>query len=158
MKKISIGMEKENIEKAVQILKQYLADGTVFRMKVQGFHWNIESPSFASDHVFLEEQYEDLQAANDSTAERIRMLGEVVPMTLKASIDLSSLTECDEPKCDAREIFKLTLEDHETLITWLREAIKGCGEADDSGSEDYLIGRLRAHEKFAWMTRSHIVK
>ena len=137
------------------ILGGILADTYVLYTKTQNFHWNIVDPRFYALHKFLEEQYEELSEAIDEIAERIRMIGHRAPGSLKQFLALTSLKEANG-EMNAEEMIQVLTEDHETLIQALREKIRKASDLADEGSADLLIQRIRAHEKFAWMLRSHL--
>ncbi|HJT06289.1 MAG TPA: DNA starvation/stationary phase protection protein, partial [Stellaceae bacterium] len=60
-------------------LSKLLADTYTLYLKTQGFHWNVVGPRFHDLHKLFEEQYNELAAANDEIAERIRALGAKAP-------------------------------------------------------------------------------
>lgn len=55
-------------------LANVLSDTYVLAVKTHGYHWNVMGPGFAGLHGFFEKQYDDLIAAADEIAERIRSL------------------------------------------------------------------------------------
>lgn len=54
------------------------------------------------------------------------------------------------------EMIKQLVHDHESIIRSIRENLTLVEKYDDKGTEDYLIGLMEAHEKTAWMLRSHL--
>jgi starvation-inducible DNA-binding protein len=48
------------------------------------------------------------------------------------------------------------LEGHEHMIRTLRIDSEITDELDDEGTTDFLTGLMLAHEKRAWMLRSHL--
>lgn len=156
MKPIDIGLSDEARAKAAELLIQYLADSQVLYNKTQGFHWNVESSDFAELHGVFGGQYEEIGESIDETAERIKMLGLYAPASLGGYAERSQLETAHEQVGD-QDMLKWLLGDHEMLIRWLRGAISELQSINDEGNADYLIGRLRAHEKTAWMLRSTIV-
>jgi starvation-inducible DNA-binding protein len=47
--------------------------------QIHGYHWNVEGPNFRQLHATFEEQYQNLWAALDEIAERIRSQGAYAP-------------------------------------------------------------------------------
>lgn len=156
MASFDIGLSAEVRAESIALLTQYLADSHVLFTKTQGFHWNVVSPHFQPLHAVFQEQYEAIAESIDETAERIRMLGELAPASLKGFLEQSQLEEGRGDVSD-QDMLKWLLGDHELLIRWLRSAIAMTQAQGDEGTADYFIGRLRAHEKTAWMLRSTIV-
>jgi len=106
-------------------------------------------------HDFFQEQYEALFEAVDIIAERIRILGQKSPGSLREFLDLSTLDEADV-NLTGDEMLQNLLSDHESVVGSLRDMVKEAQEFGDEGTADLLIDRLRFHEKTAWMLRSHI--
>jgi starvation-inducible DNA-binding protein len=153
---VNIALAESVRQQLAQQLRLILADTYVLYTKTQNFHWNVTDPRFYSLHVFWKKQYEELAEAIDEIAERIRMLGERCPGSLKQFIDMSSLKESDGD-ISADEMLRELLEDHEALCRFIREPIEHASKLGDEGTTDLLIQRLRTHEKNAWMLRSHLI-
>ncbi|MFD2914582.1 Dps family protein [Psychroserpens luteus] len=157
MKKPNIGISAENRQAIADQLSKILADEFVLYSKTLNFHWNIEGPDFHSVHVYLETLYEEQQDVVDTVAEKIRMIGHYVPATLEKYSQLTHLTEKTKGKNDSQSIFAELLEDHESIIIFLREEIKPIADKwQADGISDYLTGLMEQHEKTAWMLRSHL--
>lgn len=152
---ININLEDSVRQQIAHQLGLILADMYVLYVKTQNFHWNIVDPRFYSLHLFLEKQYEELAEAIDEVAERVRILGERTPATLKQFLDRTSFEEPAED-LSGDEMFDMLLRDHEALIRHLREQIQLAAKLGDDGTADLLIQRLRFHEKTAWMLRSQL--
>lgn len=156
MKDINIALSTEAREATVTSLTQYLADSYVLYAKTHNFHWNVEGRHFRDLHKLFQDQYEDLAESVDETAERIRMMGEYAPGTLKHFIEVAQITEATEVPSDVDMVTTLH-GDHELLARALREYISKLQEGGDEGTADYFIKRLQVHEKTAWMLRSMLV-
>lgn len=150
-----IGMSEKNLKQAVEILSLLLANTYVLYLKTQKFHWNVVDQRFYSLHKMFEEQYEQLAEAIDVIAERIRMLEHPTPATMKEFLKLATLKETDNVP-DAQQMIRTLVNDHEQIIREIRPKIAELTELHDDGSADMLIGRIREHEKTAWMLRSHL--
>lgn len=138
-----------------QTLSQLLADSYVLYVKTQNFHWNIVDPRFHSLHEMFEEQYRQLAKAVDEMAERIRMLENKAPGSMRQFLALTSLSESDGNLLGEKMLEEL-LDNHEQIVDWIRPRIEEIVALGDQGTADLLIQRLRYHEKTAWMLRSHL--
>ena len=157
MKTPNIGISAENREAVADQLSKILADEFVLYSKTLNFHWNVEGPDFHSVHLYLETLYEEQQDVVDTVAEKIRMLGHYVPATLEKYSQLTHLTEKVKGKNDSQSIFAELLEDHESIIIFIREKIQPMAEKwQADGISDYITGLMEQHEKTAWMLRSHL--
>ena len=76
---IDIGISRAHREVISKSLSQVLADTYVLYLKSHAYHWNVTGPLFASLHLLFETQYNELHAAADVIAERIRALGRHAP-------------------------------------------------------------------------------
>jgi starvation-inducible DNA-binding protein len=153
-----IGISEENRNAVSFELTKLLADEFVLYTKTRNAHWNVEGVDFHSMHLFFESQYEQLDETMDGVAERIRTLGHYAPATLKSFLDLTHLTEKTHDKNDSLSFIKELLEDHESIIEFIRGNIEPfASKYHDYGTSDYITGLMEDHEKMAWMLRSHLV-
>ena len=53
-----------------------------------------------------------------------------------------------------KEMVNQLVEGHEIAAATARDTLKAANAAGDDGSADMITGRLKAHEKTAWMLRS----
>src|SRR5262245_41965091 len=52
-----------------------LADLFALYLKTKNFHWHVSGPSFRDYHLLLDEQADQILAATDAVAERVRKIG-----------------------------------------------------------------------------------
>lgn len=148
-------LEKSSIRQIAQELATLQADTFLLYVKTQNFHWNVTDPRFMSLHLFFEGQYEELGDTIDVIAERIRSLGEKALGSMREYLEFTRLEE-SKSTLTANDMLKALLHDHESIIQWLRSSIEQVQKLGDEGTADLFINRLRAHEKMAWMIRSHL--
>jgi starvation-inducible DNA-binding protein len=136
-------------------LKVALADSYVLYIKTQNYHWNVTGPNFKSFHLMFEEQYNDLFAAVDLIAERIRALGEKAPGTYAKYIELTNLKEGDE-ELDANSMVKELASDQETIVKTLNKVLKEAQNVGDEVTAGIVTDRIEVHQKNAWMLKSSL--
>ncbi len=153
---INIGIEATNRDKICQMLQQLMADEHILYIKTRNYHWNVQGIHFNTLHGFFEEQYTDLAEQIDEIAERTRSLGFFAKGSMDDFIELARLEETDHLNGDATQMLKNLLLDHETIIQILRHDLEECENLGDMGTSDFLTGLMEAHEKMAWMLRSHL--
>lgn len=157
MKKANIGISDKNRQAIADQLSKILADEFVLYSKTLNAHWNIEGPDFHAVHLYLETLYNQQQGIVDTVAEKIRAVGHNVPAQLTKYLELTHLSEKDLEKNDSQTLFAELLEDHESIIIFLRENIKTMADKlMAEGISDYITGLMEYHEKTAWMLRSHL--
>ena len=157
--KTNIGLSDDSRKGVVEILNARLCDEYTLYTKTRKYHWNVTGPHFSELHKLFEAQYEALDEAVDSVAERARALGGKAFGTLAEFSENTSLEEAPGKNPDAEGMIKDLLEDYETLINNLRRDLVLCVEKyGDAGTSDFLTGLMEEHEKTAWMLRSFLEK
>ena len=147
---------KGNRERGAESLSHVLADTYVLYLKTHAYHWNVTGPHFASLHLLFETQYNELHAAADIIAERIRALGVYAPGSYGAFAKLASIKEDNDMVPAAMNMVRNLVSGHEALGRTLRAAFKTAEADGDQVTMDMLIGRMDAGDKAAWMLRSHL--
>jgi starvation-inducible DNA-binding protein len=136
-------------------LYHLLAETYSIYIKTQNFHWNLKGVSFYPLHILFEKQYEELAQALDEIAERIQALGSFVDASFQAFAKASCI-ESERKALKSKKMVQRLLHDHETLIVCAREMTTLAEHEKDQATLDLLARRLGAHEKMAWMLRSHL--
>ena len=155
MEQVHVGLSAENRQNLIQLLNKLLADEHLLYTKTRNYHWNVTGIHFTELHVLFEEQYNALQLIADEVAERCRMLGGTAIGTMAEFLDHTRLSETPGTVPSAPDMLANLLDDHEQIITNLRDDIDASTEKlGDEGTGDLLIGTMRSHEKMAWMLRS----
>jgi len=152
---MDIGLGERNRQRVAKALKFFLADTWTLYLKTLNYHWNVRGPLFQPLHEEFEKQYRDLGEAADTIAEQIRVLGLLAPGSHKRFAEMASIEEADDNKLiEAEEMLARLAHDNEAVIKTAIKALKISQAADDEGSADLLIERIRTHEKTVWMLRS----
>ncbi|MET0466161.1 MAG: DNA starvation/stationary phase protection protein [Chitinophagaceae bacterium] len=152
-----IGIKEQNAHAVALQLSKLLADEFLLYTKTRNAHWNVEGPSFHSMHLFFEAQYEQLDEMMDSVAERIRQVGHYAPGTLNQLLRLTHLSEYTERDNRSLSFIQELLNDHESVIEFLRGNITPFAETlRDAGTSDFITGLMEKHEAMAWMLRAHL--
>ncbi|MBS0620157.1 MAG: DNA starvation/stationary phase protection protein [Verrucomicrobia bacterium] len=152
---IDVGISEKNRGAICAGLKEFLASTYALYLKTQNFHWNVKGSEFYSLHILFEKQYEELAAAVDEIAERIRALGEGVDGTFAGFKKLSHVEESVK-SLKASGMLSSLIEAHEIVIRQGRKLAALCDEKGDFATVDLLGRRLGSHEKMAWFLRSQI--
>lgn len=133
-----------------------LADTYRLVFKTHAYHWNVEGPLFYSIHKLTEEQYENMFAAADELAERIRALGQLAPATMVEIMEMSRIEDKGIDRTAAEMVEDLA-HDHERLAHRLHAVVELVDGRKDPVTEDLATARSAFHESAAWMLRA-IVK
>lgn len=151
------GLNKKATTQICERLAHFMADSFVVYMKTLNFHWNMIGENFYMYHKLLEDQYNEAIIGIDAVAERIRQLGLQAPANMAEILSLSCIKE-SKAKLSQLQMVKELANDNSLLVEHCREIINYSDEEDDQGTSDLLIDRMRAHDKNAWMLRSHFEK
>lgn len=124
--------------------------GATYRLlvKTRVHHWNVVGPLFHPIHLMTEAQYEDLFAATDTLAERIRALGHP---TAAPRIGTEAATTT---KMSVEQLVGDLVEHNEAIVRLMRDAAEAAEEARDLVTHDLLVARMTVHEKAIWMLRA----
>lgn len=134
-------------------LADVLADTYRMTFKTHAYHWNVTGPAFYSIHKLTDDHYENMFAAADELAERIRALGQLAPMRMADIMGRSRVEDLtDMPS--AREMMEDLAKDHQNLAHRLHALIELSGENKDPVTEDLATERSAFHEEAAWMLRA----
>lgn len=154
---LNTGISSSNSTKVAADLNQILADEFVLYTKTLKFHWNIEGRDFHALHLFLDDQYHQLQVIIDAVAERVRKIGHFATGSMNEFLGAASLKEHPATGSVSESTIAELASDHDTLIRKMRTLIDDFDEKyDDAGSSDFITGIMKEHEKMAWMLRASV--
>ena len=152
---LKIDLKPEERAKLCPFLQGLLASSYSLYLKTQNFHWNVTGASFHSYHLMFQDQYEELAEAIDEIAERVRALG-YFPEGSFESFAGKSLIQDAKGVSPPIKMVEILLEDHETIICYLRKGLPLAEKVGDGATADFINKRLAVHEKTAWMLRSTV--
>jgi len=142
-------------ENTVNGLELALASTAVATAKAQNFHWNVTGMAFAPLHALFEEIYAEHFEAQDTFAERIRMLGRTVDGRQSEHLKKSIIAETDGAKKFEKMLLELAL-DQERLSALLLQLASVAEEEGDPVTNGLAVDRAHIHDTFAWKLRAHM--
>jgi starvation-inducible DNA-binding protein len=137
-------------------LKQLLSDSYALMGQSQLAHWNVEGPHFFELHAAFQLHYEELFAAVDEIAERIRSLGVLAPGGLMTLGQASSITEMATETAPAKDYAAHLAGGHEIVLASAAKLRKVAEDAGDLETQDLAIARIQIHQKTLWMLKSFL--
>jgi len=148
-------MNSEVSNKVDGNLARLLAEHHQVALKCRNFHWNVTGPRFAMFHALFDQLYEEIEAAGDEIAERLRARGGYAPGTLAEYAALGRVEEvADRP--DADEMVRRLVEDMVILAEEARGLHEAAEREGDPATADLAARRLAAAQKGAWLLKSHL--
>jgi starvation-inducible DNA-binding protein len=139
----------------VAALQQALADSYALMALSHAAHWNVEGTDFFPLHEAFEKHYDELFAAVDELAERLRALEAYAPGGLVGLARQAGFADLPATG-NARTLVVALVAAHEKTVADLVTLRDLAGQNGDPQTEDLAIGRLQAHEKTLWMLRSYL--
>jgi starvation-inducible DNA-binding protein len=126
-------LKPEAVREISGALNVTLADMFALYLKTKNFHWHVSGPHFRDYHLLLDEQSDQIFAATDDIAERVRKIG---GMTLRFVTPQDMLAELRD--------------DNKQLAANLRETHGLCDEHDDVATASMIEVWIDEAERRAW--------
>lgn len=147
----------ENVAASVvESLKTLLADSYALMAQTHLAHWNVEGSDFFQLHTAFQTQYEELFAAIDEIAERIRALDAFAPGGLATLAGSSEIEELGVESLPAKDFVAHLVESHELVVSHAYDLRHAAEKAGDLETQDLVIARIQVHQKTLWMLRSFL--
>src|SRR5712672_2489587 len=131
-------------------LNTLLADMLGLYLETKNFHWHILGPHFRDYHLLLDEQGDQLFAATDAIAERVRKIGGT---TLHSTGHIGRLQRIRDN--DAEYVIPTVMlvelaRDNKQLAAWMRETHELCDQHGDVASASLLESWIDEAERRMW--------
>lgn len=149
------GLKDATRSAVAEKLSHAVADSYGLLINTQGVHWNVQGPLFYSLHKLTEEQYEDLFAAIDDLAERIRALGLPAPSSF-AHIARDCAVDDMRDGIELKAQVESLIEANELVANRMRSGVRLAEELSDVKTAELLTERIGIHETNAWMLRATV--
>ncbi len=153
-----VGVREQARQENCALLNQLLADTITLYSLYKKAHWQVKGHTFYQLHLLFDKHAGEQLELVDMIAERIQMLGGV---TTGMPADVAKLSRLENPPGDIEEVpvvISRLLESHETIITFVNEAIETTEENKDWGTNDMLMSDvLRTHQMQVWFVGEHLV-
>lgn len=131
-------------------LNGLLADSFALYFKTKNFHWHVSGPHFRDYHLLLDEQAEQIFAATDDIAERVRKIGGT---TLRSINQVAALTTVAPNEADyvaPLDMLRELLEDNKAFAKALRAAHDVADEHEDIATASLIENWVDETERRAW--------
>jgi starvation-inducible DNA-binding protein len=149
-------MSKINSE-SITKLRILLASWAVFRQKAHTYHWNVKGSDFKTLHEWFNELYDSSQDNMDLIAERLRQLGEKIPMSLLSASQESAIPDenaADSPSGIVEDIVSAL----GILATVQGEICMESNDQNDNVTMDLMIQISKWVEMKSWFLSAYLGK
>jgi starvation-inducible DNA-binding protein len=142
------------MEELTAALHIALANTFVMYFKAHTYHWNVEGSDFTQYHGFLDDLYNELHDAVDPLSERIRVIGQYSPHSLKDLLESSTIEEDTDKPFSPRGMFTNLLEANDKVIDSLNKVFELANKNNKQGIANFVADRLDVHAKHGWFLKS----
>jgi starvation-inducible DNA-binding protein len=127
-----------------------LADMFALYLKTKNFHWHMSGPHFRDYHLLLDEQGDQIFAATDAMAERVRKIGGTTLRSIGQISRLQRLLDNDADFVTPRDMLAELRDDNKQLAGFMRAAHTVCDEHEDVASASLLENWIDEAEQRTW--------
>lgn len=143
-------LKPKNTAAVARELNKLVADAFALYLKTKNFHWHVSGPHFRDYHVMLDEQADQIFAAIDPLAERVRKLGERTVLGLNHVIELTSVHDNMADFVAPGEMLRILTEDNKAMAASMRKAHAICDDNDDPATASLLEIYIDETERRTW--------
>ncbi|MBD5655234.1 MAG: DNA starvation/stationary phase protection protein [Candidatus Eremiobacteraeota bacterium] len=143
-------LEAEGRDRVVQLLNVLLADAFAPYVKTKNFHWHMVGSHYREYHLLLDEQADQIFAATDILAERVRMIGGTTIRSIGHIGRLQTIQDDDADARSARSMLQSLCEDNRQLTAELRRVHNACDDVRDLATASLLENFIDQSERRTW--------
>ena len=144
------GLDPKGVAAISKALTAILADIFALYVKTKNFHWHMSGPHFRDYHLLLDEQGEQILAAADPIAERVRKIGGTTLRSIGHIARLQRAPDNDNEDVAAQDMLAELLADNQSLLSNLRSAHSVCDEYRDIASASLIENWVDEAERRIW--------
>ncbi len=146
----SAGVDPHAVGDIASALTVILADMFALYIKTKNFHWHVSGPHFRDYHRLLDAQGEQIFAATDAIAERVRKIGGTTLHSIGHIARLQRVADNDEGYVAPEDMLAELLDDNRQLAVSLREAHALCDKGGDVAGASFIEIWIDEAEQRGW--------
>jgi starvation-inducible DNA-binding protein len=144
------GFEPRAVGDIASALTVILADMFALYIKTKNFHWHVSGPHFRDYHLLLDEQSEQIFAATDAIAERVRKIGGSTLHSIGHIARLQRVADNDEEYVAPEDMLAELMDDNRQLAASFRGAHALCDEYGDVAGASLIENWIDEAQHRAW--------
>src|SRR3954470_7184334 len=144
------GLHPEAARALSHALNPLLADLFALYIKTKNFHWHVSGPHFRDYHLLLDNQGEQIFAATDAIAERVRKVDGTTIRSIGHIARSQRVRDNDEADVRPADMLDELRKDNELLVAYMREAHALCDEKGDLAGASLLENWIDEGEQRVW--------
>jgi starvation-inducible DNA-binding protein len=142
---------KSNATKDISAaLTTLLADAFALYLKTKNFHWHVSGPHFRDYHLMLDEQADQIFAATDAMAERVRKIGGTTLRSIGHIARLQRVLDNDADYVTPLDMLAELRDDNIEMAARMRETHDLCDEHGDVATASLLEVWIDETERRTW--------
>jgi len=119
-------------------------------LKTKNFHWHVSGRHFRDYHLMLDEQADQIFAATDDIAERVRKIGGTTVRSIGHISRLQRIEDNDADYVTPLDMLAELRDDNKQLIASMRETHGLCDEHGDVATASLLENWIDQAERRTW--------
>lgn len=127
-----------------------LADAFALYLKTKNFHWHCSGRHFRDYHLLLDEQSDQIFAATDVLAERVRKIGGTTLRSIGQVSRLQTIKDNDEDFVLPIDMLRELMNDNKAMAALMRKAHKTADDGEDVGTASILENFIDEAERRTW--------
>ena len=138
------------VQAVMAAINPIIADAFTLYVKSKNFHWHLAGSHFRDYHLLFDEHADQLLAAIDPLAERVRRIGGT---TIRSISHISNTQTIDDDNSDfisPEEMVQHLIDDNRHIAEAMRAAMELCDEKRDHPTSNLLQELLDETEKRIW--------
>jgi starvation-inducible DNA-binding protein len=143
-------LEPKAVRELAGALNILLADMFALYLKTKNFHWHVSGPHFRDYHLLLDEHADQIFAATDAIAERVRKIGGTTLRSIGHIGRLQRILDNDADFVTPMDMLAELRDDNKQLTEKLRETHGLCDEKGDVATASLLENWIDESERRTW--------
>ena len=131
-------------------LNALLADFFALYLKTKNFHWHVSGPHFRDFHLLLDEQADQIFAATDGIAERVRKIGATTLRSIGQIAKLQRVLDNEADFVTPLDMLAELRDDSVQLTARMRSVHELCSEHHDMATTSLLEVWIDEAERRTW--------
>ena len=127
--------------KNLQQVNQYLADLSVWNVKLHNLHFNVTGPQFKSIHEYLESIYDEAFEYFDAVAEHVKMQGQFPLVNSAEYAKLTKIEELGQEDIPQAKVIEILLKD----FKYMNDQAVAIRVAADEEGDFLLVSMMEDH-------------
>jgi starvation-inducible DNA-binding protein len=143
-------LSSQGAQEITEALNPLVADLFALYVKTKNFHWHLSGSHFRDYHLLFDEHADQIFAAIDIIAERVRRIGGTTIRSISHIGQLQTIEDNNEDFVSPAEMVKQLMEDEGKLAKNQRAAHEVCDKYDDVATASLLEVSIDEAERRKW--------